>query len=81
MELYCGATLIVSQEYTCSRLSWTQRSKTLSSGEADSITDYTDLRIKLTHTSVTTGQVYCGRAYFECDDAAAPAGARRIFIT
>jgi len=48
--LYQGASEIASNTHNNIGNTWTAGTLTLSSGEADSITDYTDLRIRFTAT-------------------------------
>lgn len=48
VELYCGATLIASWDHTNVGTSWVTAEQTLSTVEAGNITDYSDLRIKMT---------------------------------
>jgi len=78
--LFDGATQIASQTPTLTT-SIQAFSFTLSSGEADNISDYSDLRLKFAGSYVIVGGVAVSWAEFEVPDAGAPpAGARRIFI-
>lgn len=81
MYLVEGTTVIASQGYATVSNTITQRSYTLTSGEADSITDYTNLRLRFTGSGGSLHQTRIGRARLEIPDAPSPpAGTRRIFI-
>lgn len=51
-----GVSIISSSEKSCNRDSYGTIEITLSSGEADSITDYTDLRLRITATSLSDSE-------------------------
>jgi len=67
--LFDGSTQICS--FLCHTASTTLTTTVynLTSGEADNITDYTDLRLKLTTTYSFYGSATCSWAEFECPDA------------
>ena len=56
VRLMQGSTTIASQTHTDISDSWTDGSFTLTSGEADSITDYTNLRLQFDANRPGTGQ-------------------------
>jgi len=70
VELYCGATLIKSWNPTLTT-AFAQYSYTLTSGEADAITDYTDLRVKFNQDYITGAQGRCYVSWFEFEVPAA----------
>lgn len=80
MYLRQGLTTIASQGYVTTRNVTNQRSYTLTSGEADSITDYTNLRLRFTGSGGSLHNTRVGRARLEIPDAAAPPVTRRIFV-
>ena len=76
VSLVQGTSVIASHStVTLSGSAWVDYSYTLSSGEADSITDYTDLRLRFTSTGDTgtpapnRRAVYVSWADFEIPDA------------
>jgi hypothetical protein len=68
--LYEGASLrATSAATTISRDTITDYSYTLSAAEADSLTAYTDLRIRLAQTTIGTGEtIKVYECYFTCPD-------------
>ena len=85
--LYEGSTLqATSAATTVDRSSITNYSYTLSAAEADALTAYTDLRIRLAQTTIGTGEtINVYECFFTCPDAAAswtpvdPMGASGFF--
>jgi hypothetical protein len=77
MELYEGTTQIATQtDSDIADAVFTTRTLTLSAGEADSISDYTDLRIRITaNKSAGARTSWCevSWAEFECPDLASAA--------
>lgn len=70
-SLYQGATLVAASAGTSiSRTTITDYSTTLTGTQADAITDYADLRIRLAQTSVATGEyINVYEAYLAVPDA------------
>lgn len=72
IALYQGSTLIVTATPTINRGAYALRSLTLSAAEADSITDYSDLRLRFTVNSLAAGEtIQVTQCEFEVPDAAA----------
>lgn len=78
MYLIQGSTTIASQGYLTVSNTFTQRSYTLTSGEADSITDYTNLRIRFTGSGGSLHSTRVGRARLEIPDAVASGWGEKI---
>ncbi len=55
LELYQGNTLIVARQFNNIGTTFTQDTYTLSAAEADSIADYSDLKVRVTHSSSGAG--------------------------
>lgn len=72
--LYQGTTLIATSATEVLTATWVTVTINLSGAEADSITDYSDLRIRLICTAIGSGASRTGRISakeFECPDVAA----------
>ena len=71
ISLFEGATQrAISGSFT-ERAAWGDKSYTLTTGEADSITAFTDLRIKLTSDNLGGGEtMWVTQAFFEVPDVA-----------
>lgn len=69
LGLVQGTTVIATALTTITRGSFNNFSLTLSAGEADSITNYGDLRIRLTAALAATEVLDVSQIYFECPDA------------
>ncbi len=69
IALFEGATQRATSGSFTSRASWTTQTYTLTAGEADSISDFTDLRIKLTSSNLAaTEDMWASWAEFEIPD-------------
>jgi hypothetical protein len=80
-RLYQGEVLVGGTSAAVSRTTITTYSYTLSAGQADSITDYTDLRIQLIADSMGYGEwIRVYDAWMECPDAVANATATPITV-
>jgi len=79
VTLMDGATTIRSFAQALGNTS-TAYSFTLTSGEADNIGDYSDLRLKLTSAIGRVGSVFISWAELEVPDAGSPPISRRIFV-
>lgn len=78
--LYQGASLIATlRTGSVTRLAWTDRSYTLSGAEADSITDYTDLRIRFTGSFTALGTDLLRVSWAEMEVPDAPPFKKRYF--
>lgn len=71
VALYDGATLIATVTNTTTYAGFTDVTVTLTGGEADAIGNYGDLRLRLTNNANVNVRV--AQAWFQCDDAGAPA--------
>jgi len=71
IKLMQGTTVIASWSHANIPSSWTQANQTLTSGEANAITDYTDLRLRFIATTGFMAQVHVSWAEMEIPDAAA----------
>lgn len=70
VALFDGATQIAILINQTSRGAWAEKTYTLTTLEADAITDYTDLRLKFTTTNLgATEDMWCTWAEFEVPDA------------
>ena len=71
VALFDGATQIAILTNQTSRAAWAEKTFTLTTIEADNITDYTDLRLKFITTNLgATEDMWCTWAEFEVPDAA-----------
>ena len=71
MQLFQGVTQIAASANLSSRGAWGDGTYTLTAGEADAITDYTDLRVKLVSSSLgATEDMWCTWFEFEVPDVA-----------
>ncbi len=75
VQLFEGATQRATTGNRTSRGAWSDESYTLTAGEADSITDYADLRFKIVSSNLAaTEDVWVSFAEFEVPDVAAGGG-------
>jgi len=73
IALFEGATQRAISGNFASRAAWADKSYTLTAGEADSITAFTDLRVKLTSSNLgATEDMWVTQAFFEVPNV--PAG-------
>ncbi len=71
VALFDGATQIAILINQTSRAAWAEKTFTLTTTEADNITDYTDLRLKFITTNLgATEDMWCTWAEFEVPDVA-----------
>ncbi len=74
IQLFEGATQRAASPNLTSRAAWDTQTYTLTAGEADSITDYSDLRVKLISSNLAaTEDMWARLAELEVPDA--PSGA------
>ncbi len=72
VQLFDGATQIAELANQTARGGWGVKTYTLTTAEADNITDYTDLRFKFISSNLAaTEDVWCTWAEFEVPDASA----------
>ena len=73
IALFEGATQRAISGNFSERAAWGSKSYTLTTGEADSITAFTDLRIKLISDNLGGGEtMWVTQAFFEVPDASSP---------
>ncbi len=65
-----GSSTQIAQWNDSTSDSWTTFTHTLTSGEANNITDYSDLRLRFQSTTTFTNEYRVSWAEFECPDAA-----------
>jgi hypothetical protein len=72
LQLFDGVTQIATTGNQTSRGAWALKEYLLSAAEADAITDYTDLRLKIISSSLGASEdMWCTWAELEVPDAAA----------
>lgn len=72
VHLYEGGTIRASSGTRSSRDAWSDETYTLSSGEADALTAYDDLRLRIESSNLAGSEVvWCSWAMLEVPDAAA----------
>ena len=77
-----GTTIATLITGTLARTVGTQNNITLTGAQADAITDYSDLRLRFTATTLGSGETYrVGWAEMEVPDAPLPVTTRYILIT
>lgn len=79
VELFQGTTIITTRSGTVPAGTFTNYTFTLTAAQADAITDYSNLRIRLTGSNTVATQ-YVAQAYLTVPDAPAAGGALCMIV-